>query len=606
MTDGLVQEAVGGADAAAPVIEVAGLSVVHERRGVGAAKTLKAVDDVSLTVGAGEIVGVVGESGSGKSSLAMAITGLGRLTSGSVRLLGREISSLGQRELRALRGDIQVVFQDPHGSLDPRQSVRAGLAELRRLQPERTRWISDEELMVHVKLPPEILSRFPHQLSGGQAQRVCIARALLLRPRLLVADEPTSGLDVSVQADVLTLLLELRDTEGIAILFISHDLSVVRRLCDRVYVMVNGRVVEDGPATEVFDDPTHAYTRHLIAAIPGRPADAVAPEDAIEVHTEVPPPPPTVGARARSVGRFMGSKLVWAAVTLLLALTFAFILGRASGDPVVSILGPFATPEQITALRQELGLDRPLVVQYLDYIGSTLRADLGESLQYFRPNLELVWSRLPYSIVLMVAGMAIAVLVGLPLGILAAVREGTFWDRLASSVALIGQSMPIFWLGLLLVLVFALRLDILPAGQTGSWKNLVLPALTLSLYPMAHIARLTRASMAEVLHEPYIQAARARGLRGRRIVYSHALRNAAPPILNITALQAGALLSGAVAVEYVFSWPGLGLLAIDAVNFRDFTLVQAIVAVGAITFVVINLAVDLLHGVIDPRIREGA
>ena len=606
MTDGLVQEAVGGADAAAPVIEVAGLSVVHERRGVGAAKTLKAVDDVSLTVGAGEIVGVVGESGSGKSSLAMAITGLGRLTSGSVRLLGREISSLGQRELRALRGDIQVVFQDPHGSLDPRQSVRAGLAELRRLQPERTRWISDEELMVHVKLPPEILSRFPHQLSGGQAQRVCIARALLLRPRLLVADEPTSGLDVSVQADVLTLLLELRDTEGIAILFISHDLSVVRRLCDRVYVMVNGRVVEDGPATEVFDDPAHAYTRHLIAAIPGRPADAVAPEDAIEVHTEVPPPPPTVGARARSVGRFMGSKLVWAAVTLLLALTFAFILGRASGDPVVSILGPFATPEQITALRQELGLDRPLVVQYLDYIGSTLRADLGESLQYFRPNLELVWSRLPYSIVLMVAGMAIAVLVGLPLGILAAVREGTFWDRLASSVALIGQSMPIFWLGLLLVLVFALRLDILPAGQTGSWKNLVLPALTLSLYPMAHIARLTRASMAEVLHEPYIQAARARGLRGRRIVYSHALRNAAPPILNITALQAGALLSGAVAVEYVFSWPGLGLLAIDAVNFRDFTLVQAIVAVGAITFVVINLAVDLLHGVIDPRIREGA
>ena len=161
-----------------------------------------------------------------------------------------------------------------------------------------------------------------------------------------------------------------------------------------------------------------------------------------------------------------------------------------------------------------------------------------------------------------------------------------------------------FWLGLVLVLVFAIRWGILPAGQQGDLSHLVLPAVTLSLYPAAHIARLTRASMAEVLHEPYIDAARARGLSSLRLVGRHALRTASPPIVTVTALQAGVLLSGAVAVEYVFSWPGLGLLAIDAVNFRDTTLVQAIVVVGAITFVAVNLAVDLLYGVIDPRIRD--
>ena len=232
------------------------------------------VDQVSIEVRTGEIVGVVGESGSGKTTLAMAIAGLGphvgASVSGELDVVGCDPYTADRARMRQMRADVQVVFQNPHASLDPRQSVRAGFGELRGLQPERTSWTTDEQLMERVRLAPELLDRYPHQLSGGQAQRVCIARALLFRPRLLIADEPTSGLDVSVQASVLQLLLDVRERDGIAMLFISHDLSVVRLLCDRVHVMRGGRVVESGETSRVLSAPEDDYTRKLLAASPGR------------------------------------------------------------------------------------------------------------------------------------------------------------------------------------------------------------------------------------------------------------------------------------------------------------------------------------------------
>ncbi|WGD45200.1 ABC transporter ATP-binding protein [Streptomyces cathayae] len=255
------------AAASSPVLKVSNLVVEHRNRSTG--EVFRAVDDVSLCVHAGESVAIVGESGSGKTTLAMAATGLGPRGEGDIQLLGRSLGKIGRKELRALRPEVQVVFQDPHGSLDPRQSVRSGLHELRALQRERTSWTSDEDLLEQVRLGEEILDRYPHQLSGGQAQRVCIARALLMRPRLIVADEPTSGLDVSVQADVLKLLKEARATTGSALLLISHDLAVVSSVCDAVHVMYRGRVVESGPCKTVFKDPQNDYTRELLAAMPG-------------------------------------------------------------------------------------------------------------------------------------------------------------------------------------------------------------------------------------------------------------------------------------------------------------------------------------------------
>ncbi|MFY1699840.1 MULTISPECIES: ABC transporter permease [unclassified Solwaraspora] len=301
--------------------------------------------------------------------------------------------------------------------------------------------------------------------------------------------------------------------------------------------------------------------------------------------------------------RRVGSRLASLLASLLIALSLAFALGRLSGDPTVAILGPMATPEQRDALRHELGLDLPLAVQYLDYLKGILTGDLGQSLQFYQANTTLIADRLPFTLQLVAAGMALAVLVGVPLGVLAATREGTWWDRAASTLALLGQSVPVFWFGMMLVALFAVNLGWLPAGQSGTARHLILPAVTMSVYPMAQIARLTRASMAEALAEPYIDSARARGLRGRQVVWRHAFKNAMMPILTIVVLQTGILLSGAVAIEYVYSWPGLGQLALQAIQFRDFPLVQAIVVFGALTFVLLNLVVDVIHSAVDPRVR---
>lgn len=253
--------------AAAPVLEIENLVIEHRNRTTG--EVLRAVDGVSLRIEGGASVAVVGESGSGKTTLAMAATALGVRGQGDIHLLGHSLASIGRKQLRELRPEVQVVFQDPYGSLDPRQSVRSGLTELRGLQPSRTSWIDDRDLLARVRLGPDILDRYPHQLSGGQAQRVCIARALVMRPRLIVADEPTSGLDVSVQADVLDLLRDIRTSTGAALLMISHDLAVVRSICDEVHVMLHGRVVESGSCDTVFERPASDYTRELLDAMPG-------------------------------------------------------------------------------------------------------------------------------------------------------------------------------------------------------------------------------------------------------------------------------------------------------------------------------------------------
>ena len=256
-----------------PVLTIEDLRVVFSQRGVGRRPDVVAVDGVSIHVESGEIVGLVGESGSGKTTLALATALLGRITEGEIRISGESIIGISRSRMRRLRSQIQVVFQDPHGSLDPRQSVSQGLAELRSLHPDRTDWATNAELLAKVGLTEDLLDHLPHELSGGQAQRVSVARALLLRPSLLVADEPTSALDVSVQAQILNLLLQLRASEQIAVLLISHDLSVVRNLCDRVYVMKDGRVVEAGQTEDLLASPSHPYTRQLIAAIPGKDWD---------------------------------------------------------------------------------------------------------------------------------------------------------------------------------------------------------------------------------------------------------------------------------------------------------------------------------------------
>ncbi|MCB0046563.1 MAG: ABC transporter permease [Caldilineaceae bacterium] len=281
-----------------------------------------------------------------------------------------------------------------------------------------------------------------------------------------------------------------------------------------------------------------------------------------------------------------------------------FILVQLSGDPVLQMLaGTAATEEDLQALRTELGYNDPLIVQYGRYLLSALQGDLGESLRFKRPALELVLDRLPATALLAVTSLFFALIVAVPVGILSAVRRNTWIDNFGMILALLGQSIPLFWLGIMFVLVFSVELRWLPPSGAGSWRHLILPAVTLGAYPMARIARLMRSSLLDVLQEEYMTTARAKGLRERSVVVTHGVRNAALPVITIVGLMFGTLMGGAVITETIFAWPGIGLLTIQAIQNRDFTLVQASVLVVSVIFIFVNLITDITYVYFDPRIR---
>ena len=299
-------------------------------------------------------------------------------------------------------------------------------------------------------------------------------------------------------------------------------------------------------------------------------------------------------------------RLLQAVLVLFGVTVIVFILVQLSGDPVLLMLsGTAATEQDLQELRQELGYNDPAVVQYLRYIGGVLSGDMGNSLRFKRPALDLVLERLGATALLAIAALVFAVVVAIPVGVLSAVKRNSWIDHFGMVLALLGQSLPLFWLGIMLVLIFAVRLRWFPASGIGSWQHLILPMITLGAYPMARIARLTRSSMLDVINEDYIITARAKGLTGLTVVVRHALRNAALPVVTIVGLMFGTLMAGAVITETIFAWPGVGLLTIQAIQNRDFPLVQAAVLVVSITFVFVNLGVDLLYAYIDPRIKYG-
>jgi peptide/nickel transport system permease protein len=281
------------------------------------------------------------------------------------------------------------------------------------------------------------------------------------------------------------------------------------------------------------------------------------------------------------------------------------ILKFVPGDPAQMVAGLDASAEDLAAIRHQMGLDQPVHVQYLYFVGNALRGDFGRSIRSHRPVLEELWSRLPNTIVLTVAAMVLAVIVGTGLGIIAATRQYSLWDNVSMALAMMGISVPIFWLGLMLMLLFAVELRWFPTAGTGTPLHLVLPSLTLGAASSAIIARQVRSAMLEVLRQDYVRTAQAKGLRPRAVVLRHALKNAMIPAVTIIGLQFGYLLAGAVVTETVFAWPGVGRLLVDAIKFRDFPVVQATILWLAIIFSTVNLAVDLLYGYLDPRIKCG-
>ena len=297
------------------------------------------------------------------------------------------------------------------------------------------------------------------------------------------------------------------------------------------------------------------------------------------------------------IGRILQSVVVIAAVVLIV-----FLLMFLSGDPALLLLPPDASREDINLFRTQMGFDRPLWVQFLDFAGGLLQGDFGRSWRFQAPALPLVLEKLPATFELAFAALACSLLIAVPVGVFSAVRRNTRFDSVAMVFALLGQSTPTFWLGIMFILIFSVTLGWLPTSGRQGIEHLILPAATLGLALAGRNARLIRSSMLEVLNDEYIRTARAKGLPPWRVINIHALKNAMLPVVTVVGLELGHLLGGAVIVETVFAWPGIGLLAVQAVAGRDYPVVQAVIIISALIFVLANLLIDLLYMWLDPRI----
>ncbi|MEE9158387.1 MAG: nickel ABC transporter permease [Gammaproteobacteria bacterium] len=302
--------------------------------------------------------------------------------------------------------------------------------------------------------------------------------------------------------------------------------------------------------------------------------------------------------------RFLITRLVSATVVVFGVITIVFLLIHlVPGDPVEVMLGEAAQPADRDALRQALGLDQPLWVQWGRYVQGLAHLDLGMSLHSKRPIVDILGERVPATLLLAAAGLLVAVVIALPLGILAAVRKGTGWDQGSMAFAMLGVSIPNFWMGPLLILVFSFWLGWFPVSGMEGIRSLVLPAFTLGTALAAILSRMVRAALLEVLSEDYIRAARAKGLNNRTVVLHHGLRNAALPVITVLGLQLGALLGGAVITETIFAWPGIGQLTIEAIQRRDYPVVQACVMLISLAYVLVNTLTDVAYAALDPRVR---
>src|SRR5204863_5596778 len=300
---------------------------------------------------------------------------------------------------------------------------------------------------------------------------------------------------------------------------------------------------------------------------------------------------------------FLGTRLARAFVALWLVSTVVFVVMRLSGDPVPLLLPPDAPRSEIFRVRAELGLDRPILVQYGVFLAHVARGDFGRSIHFREPAMKVVAGYLPASLELALTAFVVAALIAVPVGLVSAIKRNTLIDHAIMAVALVGQSAPTFFLGILFILVLSLQAGLFPTSGRGDWRNLVLPGITLGAFAMASIARLTRSAVLEVLRADFVRTARAKGVSEVLVVGKHTLRNAALPIITITGLQLGQLLAGAVVTETVFAWPGIGRLAIQSIYNRDYPIVQCTVFLSAAAFVVINFFIDILYGVLDPRLR---
>jgi peptide/nickel transport system permease protein len=300
---------------------------------------------------------------------------------------------------------------------------------------------------------------------------------------------------------------------------------------------------------------------------------------------------------------YFARRLLQSLIVLLGVSFVVFFILHLTGDPALVLLPPDASPEDVRRFREAMGFNDPFLVQYGRFLGGALRGDFGQSIRHGESAFHLVAERMPATFELAGAALLLALVLSIPAGIISAVRRNTVLDYVSTVVALLGQSMPTFWLGIMLILLFSVQFHLLPSSGRGTLEHLILPAVTLGLFTTARITRLTRSGMLEVLGQDYIRTARAKGVSNPPVVWKHALKNAAIPIVTIVGIELGTLLGGSVITETIFAWPGVGRLSVQAIANRDYPVVQAAVFLLATTFVVVNLLVDIIYTYLDPRIR---
>ncbi len=303
--------------------------------------------------------------------------------------------------------------------------------------------------------------------------------------------------------------------------------------------------------------------------------------------------------------RYTGKRVLLALLVAATVSLLSFLLLNLAGDLAQAIAGPEARAADVQALRRQLGLDRPVLIRYVEWLGRVVRGDFGESYYFQLPASEVIGERLPVTMTLGGLALGFAVVLAIPLGVLAAVRPNTWLDRLALTLSVVGQAMPSFWFSLMLILLFGVALRWLPITGSDTWAHFVMPAIALGYYATPAFMRLTRTGMLEVLASDYIRTARAKGIRTPRILFKHALRNAIIPVVSLAAVQLGFMLGGSVVIETVFALRGIGFLAWESITRSDFPLVQAIVLILALLYVGLNLLADLLNALLDPRLRVG-
>lgn len=648
------------------LLQVRGLSkrfpVAHDFRG-RPTSWLWAVDSVDLDLSRGETVALVGESGCGKTTLARLVLKLLPASAGSVRFEGLDVLSAQAGELRAFRRRAQMIFQDPYGSLDPRMTVEDIVAEgLSDNGSDADRRSRVAQLLDLVELPTAATRRYPHEFSAGQRQRIAIARALAVEPKFLIADEPVSALDVSVQSRILNLLVELQRELGLTYLFVSHDISVVRHLADRIAVMYLGRIVESAPAAELLENPLHPYTQALLSSVPNLPRRIRSGRVVLEGEVAGPIDPPVACRFAsrcfRTIGRCNSEAplldSVNAAPTHSVA-CFNFQPLRPTGGVVPEPEPVRTSPAQATSPRSGLrrdpalarfivrrvlfgvallllasilffgglnaapgfprihpedaarmGLDKPVATQYVLFVRNLLTGDPGNSFRSGAPIANIIKDSGLNTIKLGAAAVILVYAIAIPLGVIAAWRRNSFGDKTIRVAAVLAMGIPNFFLAILVIQLFAVELGWFPVAGPGGFRHLALPAIVLALESLAINLRLMRSSMLDELSRDYVRSLRGKGLSASRIMWVHALRNALPPVVAFAGIVIPLILGYALVVEVIFRFEGLGFQLVQSILNRDYVLGTTLALLLLAVVIVCNLLADVGQRLLDPRTREAA